>query len=835
MRRAMFTTSVLALSLAFSQGIALPATSQDANPVEGLSRQDGLVGVYADAEKGRILIELDAPGPDGVIGDYIYTEYLRSGLGSNPVGLDRSQGGGSQLIRFRRLGESIVIEAMNTRYIASADNPLEKQAVRDSFATSILWAGKIAGRGDGDSVIVDLSSFLTRDSHGVARRLDRAGQGKFQLAKDRSFVDVGATLVFPDNIELEAILTFSSSAPGSEIRATTPDAGSVTLRTHHSFVRLPDDGYQIRWADQRTAAIGRPVQDYSAGLAEPLLRHMASRHRLERVDPSAESGPVKEPIVYYVDSGAPEPVKSALVEGAGWWAEAYEAAGFEGGYRVEVLPDGAHPLDIRYNIINWVHRQTRGWSYGGSVSDPRTGEILKGNVLLGSLRVRQDRMILEGLVGVAQSGSGGDNDPIQVALSRIRQLSAHEVGHTLGFAHNMSASSYGRASVMDYPAPLIGITDDGRLDLSGAYDVGIGDWDKFTVQWLYSEFAPGTNEPAALNSMVDEALGAGMIYISDGDSRALGTPDPRGALWDNGSDAVDELRRTMRIRAIALDDFGLGNIREGAPLSDLRAVLVPIYLFHRYQAEAAVKALGGMHFGYGLKGDSIPVATPLPAEYQLQALEALLDTIEPAALDLSDDILRLLTPQHRDQGDLSRELFTSNAGAIFDLMAAVDAAAGMTIGNLLLHPARATRLVERHRSDPSMPGLEDVLGRMADRIFDAPSGGRQAEIGRVVQARYVAELIRLAADPATPHLVRLRVDGHLRGLDDDLRGGWFSSDEGVGADHRRALRARIVAHLSRASEPVDPAATITASPPGSPIGNGSAETCWHCDTGWPQK
>ncbi|MEC9373587.1 MAG: zinc-dependent metalloprotease, partial [Planctomycetota bacterium] len=561
-----------------------------AEKVEGMRRLEGMLTLHLDDEKGAVWLETPrAEGERGVIGRYLYVEGLLTGLGSNPVGLDRGQLGETRVVALRRVGGRILVEEENLRFRAESENDDEREAVRQSFATSVLWAGEIEALSDDGRALVDFTSFIVRDAHDSAGALRRSGQGEFSLDAKRSAVEMDACLAFPENVELEAALTFSSRSPGGLVRQTAPSGDSVTLVQHHSLLKLPDDGYRTRAFDPRISSFAVEFLEYAAGLDEPIEKRFIVRHRLEKVTPGAAPSRVKEPIVYYVDRGAPEPVRSALVEGASWWAEAFEGAGFIDAYRVEVAPEGMHPLDARYNFIQWVHRSTRGWSYGGGVVDPRTGEMIKGHVSLGSLRVRQDRLIFEGLLGVEETGTGSAEDPIQLSLARIRQLSAHEVGHTLGFAHNFTASAYGgRASVMDYPAPLVRVRGDG-LDVSDAYGVGMGSWDLHAARYAYAEFDAGADEAAELERIVREGLREGLLFISDSDARPLGGAHPKAHLWDNFDDAVTGLENALAVRRIAMDRFGEGNLPDGSALALLQEVFAPVYFHHRYQVEAAVK------------------------------------------------------------------------------------------------------------------------------------------------------------------------------------------------------------------------------------------------------
>ncbi|HEY2737144.1 MAG TPA: zinc-dependent metalloprotease, partial [Thermoanaerobaculia bacterium] len=615
----------------------------------GLEKRPGLLDTYFDRKTGKVWLLLPAAGPNGdktgVVGSYIYSEGILTGVGSNPVGLDRGQIGDTRLVTLRRVGGRLLVEEPNLRFRALSQDPAELTAVRESFATSVLWAGEVVETEPKGHEAVDFTSFLVRDAHNVAARLKQAGQGNWSFDPGRSAVDFANSLSFPENLEFEAVLTYQSQEPGELIRETAPSAEAVTLVQHLSFLRLPDGGYHPRAFDPRAGSFPVEFLNYAASLSEPIETKWIARHRLEKIDPKAERSRVKNPLVYYIDPGAPEPVRSALMEGVSWWKEAFDKAGFIDAFRVELLPPGANPMDARYNIVQWVHRSTRGWSYGGGITDPRTGEMLQGHVTLGSLRIRQDRLIFEGLAGADKTGSGAPDDPIQISLSRIRQLAAHEVGHSLGLSHNFAASTYGRASVMDYPAPQVDITPQGDLDFSHAYAKGLGAWDLFAIKWAYTEFPPGTDEKAALDGMLRDAIAHGLIFLTDQDARPPGAANPKAVLWDNGSDPVESLRHEMEVRRIGLARFGEHNIAPGQPLALLQEVLVPLYLHHRYQLDAALKMVGGLDYSYALRGDGQPPARPVDGDRQRAALAAVLDTITPAALDLPDPVIALLLPR----------------------------------------------------------------------------------------------------------------------------------------------------------------------------------------------
>lgn len=791
--------------------------------VKGLDKKEGLGTLYVDHGKARVLLELDGGSHESHLGRYIYAAYLTAGLGSNPMGLDRSLPTGSRMLHFRRAGNRVMAVVENMRFRASADNPTEQRAVENSFAQSIIWSTDIVAEDvEAGTVLIDISEFLTRDMVGVSARLSSRGQGSFKLDKKRSYVDTKEVHSFPINMEFDAYVTFSGSKPGPEVRATTPVPQAVTLIAHTSLMKLPEAGYEVRQDDERAGLISSTHIDMSAPLTgDTVVRH-ARRFRLQK----GADGKVINPIIFYIDNGAPEPIRGALLEGARWWATAFEKAGFPGGYRAEILPEGVHPLDARYNVVNWVHRATRGWSYGAAIDDPRTGEILRGVVLLGSLRVRQDIKIFEALAGAGKTGTGAADDPVELALARIRQLSAHEIGHSLGFAHNMAASTYGdRASVMDYPAPDVRLDEAGEMDFSHAYGVGVGAWDDWTVKFLYGDY--DGEDAVAQAQLVAEADAAGLLYVSDRDSRSVGTGHAQGALWDTGSDAVESLKNAMAVRRKALDAFGSTNLRQGEPYKALQTKFVPLYLYHRYQLQAAAKWIGGYDFVYRNQGDNRAEPTPVTWPKQMMALNGLLDTLAPGALNLSDEVLRQLMPLGSANGDpqFGREVFDANGRPMFDHTGAAAVAADLTL-TALLHPQRLLRLYEQGLRERDHTGLSGVLSRTVNKLVKIPRGesDKHTALRMIVVDRLVEKLIALTERPGLSIAVRSQVRDALANVR-ALVGQYDKSD----ASFARALRVRIDDAAARARTPAVKPPVAPDVPPGSPIGAGAAESCWHCE------
>ena len=505
---------------------------------KSMEKMAGYFNIYWDTKQGKLWLEIDKWGAE-----FLYQSSMPAGIGSNDIGLDRGQLGGTHLVRFERSGPKVLLVQSNLEYRAISNDADERRAVRDSFAESALWGFTVAAE-EGERALVDATDFFLRDAHGVPETLRRTKQGSYHLDASRCALYLPRTKNFPLNTEVEATLTFAGDEPGQWVRQVTPQPDAITVREHHSLVQLPPAGYKPRAYDPRSSFHGISYMDYATPISEPIVKRFAARHRLEKKDPNAAASEAVRPIVYYLDRGAPEPIRSALLEGARWWAQAFEAAGFKNAFRVELMPEGADPMDLRYNVIQWIHRATRGWSYGAGVIDPRTGEIIKGHVSLGSLRVRQDYLIAEGLLAPYESGKAlpaGQDRAQQMALARLRQLAAHEVGHTLGLMHNYSASTVNRSSVMDYPPPVAKLGAGGVPDVSDAYATGIGEWDKVSIAWGYSEFAPGTDEHAALNKILSDGYGRGLRYLTDQDARPASSSSSVAHLWDSGGNAVDEL------------------------------------------------------------------------------------------------------------------------------------------------------------------------------------------------------------------------------------------------------------------------------------------------------
>jgi hypothetical protein len=782
--------------------------------LENFELMEGFIDLYWDSQKGRLLLRIESFDEP-----FLYQSSLARGVGSNDLGLDRGQLGSGNIVQFERSGSKVLLVANNLRYRAASDDVDERRAVEESFARSVLWGFELL-EDDGAAVVVDATDFFLRDAHHIATTLAEAGEGNYEADATRSAIYLPRTRAFPDNSEIEAVVTLRGKPAGEFLRTVVPDPTLVTVHMHHSFIRLPDPGYEPLPYDPRAGLIGLSYGssgffDYASGISDPLSVAFARRHRLAKVDPSAETSEALEPIVYYVDRGAPEPIRTALLEGGRWWNQAFEAAGYTNAFRVELMPEGVDPMDVRYNVIQWVHRSTRGWSYGASIVDPRTGEILKGHVTLGSLRVRQDYMIAEGLLAPYADDAGTGDDPmLEMALARIRQLSAHEIGHTLGIEHNFAASTQGRASVMDYPFPLVRIAGDGGLDLSDAYTSEIGAWDKRVVLYGYQDFAEGVNDPEARMAILNETVASGLKYVNDQDARAIGSAHPDGNLWDNGEDAIAELEHLMRVREHALANFSEKNIRPGRPLATLEEVLVPVFLLHRYQVEAVGKLIGGQAFTYALRGDGQHPGRPVEPERQRAAIAALIGTIAPTVLRVPENAAILI--QARPPGfPRTRETFPSATGGTFDPLGPADSAVALTL-DVVLEPARAARMNVLHAENPEQPAFDELLNALMQASWRAPRrAGVEGAIQRRMNIQVLERLMLLAGNRAAGDDVQAQAFDRVNQLD-----GWLSRQASSDDGEWRAHYAHARWQIERLREDPSSLAQIVPvePPPGSPIG-----------------
>jgi hypothetical protein len=798
----------------------------------------GFLPLDWDATTGKLYLEIPHLNTD-----LLYTNSLPYGTGSNDLGLDRGQVSEGRILHFERSGPKVLLVQPNQDFRTSSTDPAEQLAVTQSFPESILFGFTVAAEDPTGAVLVDATDFFLRDAHRVTETLESLKQGAYKVDPTRSTIALDDTKAFPRNTEVEAILTFTTDAPpqGKFVRDVTPDPHAMTLRERHSFIELPPSGFTPRAFNPRAGYFPASFRDYTTPLGESLDKRFIIRHRLIKKDPNCVTAcePIA-PIQYYVDRGAPEPIRTALLEGARWWDQAFQAAGWAPNtFRVDILPADADPMDVRYNIIQWVHRYTRGWSYGEAVTDPRTGEIIKGNVTLGSLRGRQDYLIAEALLSPYETTDpttslssrpkrsaverpaaepATTTDPmLQMVLARIRQLAAHETGHTLGLAHNFAASSVSQSdSVMDYPHPYITLDTNGHPDLSHAYATNIGAWDKVSIDYGYREFPPSANIPEALNKILTAADHAGQLFITDEDARPFGSAHPHAHLWDNGPDPAAELNRVLTIRTAALKNFGENAIKPGTPMSQLEDTLVPLYLFHRYQTEAAIKEIGGLDYRYNLRGDGQPNPEIVPPADQKKALDAVLKTLTPETLTLPESLLKILPPTPPGY-PRTQESFPSETGLTFDPIAAAESAADLTL-QVLLDPARASRLIQYHMRVPASPSLRSVLEAISTTVSERPEAGHSmsSEVERAVEFRSLEAMLSLAVNPEASTQARAIARSHI----DDLLKQWTSAPpltDTAEAIHRAALINRIQ-DFNRDPEKFIPAKPIPA-PPGMPIGD----------------
>ena len=772
---------------------------------KGLKKMDGFLPYYVDVQNGKLWLEIDK-----IDTELLYVMSLPAGLGSNDIGLDRGLLGGGRIVKFSKVGKKVLLVEPNYAYRAVSPSARERIAVEQSFAQSTIW-GFSAEAETGNTVLIDATDFLTRDAMQAANRIKRMQQGSYALDKTRSALYLPTCKNFPQNTELEASITLvnSDGTTGNYIQAVAPSPEAITMRMHHSFVQLPDDNYKPRKFDPRSSFNNTSYYNYSSSVSLPIEEYVINRHRLSKKNPSAAlSEPVK-PIVYYLDNGTPEPIRSALLKGASWWNQAFEAAGYKDAFIVKVLPDSCDPMDIRYNMINWVHRSTRGWSYGASVVDPRTGEIIKGQVSLGSLRVRQDYMIAQGLLSPFDGKQMKEDPMLKMSIERLEQLSAHEVGHTLGLMHNYSASVVDRSSVMDYPHPVVSINKKGEINLAGAYDNKIGDWDKVAITWGYADLSNSKNEEAELNKMLSDAAKRGLKFISDRDARAPGGMHPEAHLWDNGTDIVSELQRMNKVRAKALEQFGMKSIATGTPMAMLEDVLVPVYFHHRYQLEAVTKLVGGLNYTYALKGDGQMITAPVSKEDQSKAMQAILECMDPSFLKLPSSIASLIPPRPAGY-EFNRELFKKKTGLSFDQLSPAEAAADMPL-SFLFHPERISRLVQQEYTGNY--GYKQMVDLLIESTYKAK---RRSGIEAAIQLQNEQLLLTYLLSSSVDEKLSFPAKASVISSINELK-TWVESAQKTSDDAMYKAHLGLVVERMKSPEKAKPTLHAIA-PPGAPIG-----------------
>lgn len=780
-------------------------TAQSFTKTKNFKSYNGYFNFYYDTSEDKIYLEVDKLNKE-----FLYVEALSAGVGSNDIGLDRGQLGQRVVVKFMKAGTKLLLVQPNLKYRAITNNIEEKKSVKEAFTQSVLFGFDIKEQQKG-KYLIDISNFLLRDAHGVSKKLQQTKQGNYQLDLSKSALYLERTKAFPKNVEFEAILTFKGEAKGNYIKSVSPNSSLVTVRQHHSFIKLPDNNYKKRIFNPRSGANSISYLDYASSIESPIKKRYIVRHRLEKKDPEAAISEAKEPIIYYLDRGTPEPVRSALLEGGRWWNEAFEAIGYKNAFQFKMLPKGADPLDIRYNVVQWVHRSTRGWSYGASIVDPRTGEILKGHVSLGSLRIRQDYLIAQALLG-ATDEAGANNPLLQMALARIRQLSVHEIGHTLGFTHNFASSYNNRASVMDYPHPYVKLTN-GEIDLTNAYKTGIGAWDKVSVAYSYQDFPDKVNEKMELNKTIQHAIDKGMLFISDSDARAKGGAHIYAHLWDNGTNAAKELDRVLKVRAKAIGDFSAKNIKEGEPYSVLEDVFVPLYFFHRYQVEAVSKMIGGMEYSYAVKGDGQLIVKLVNPKQEKEALNSILRAISVKTLKIPLRLTALFPPRAFSY-KRSRESFKSKNGVAFDALNAASTATEMVM-QLLFHPERASRMVQQKAFSENQLGLDELIDTIVNSTFKVKYGNRyDNEIQQSINNVVLQELLKLASNKKASFQVKSIALFKINQLKNWLEN---NKSEKLNAMYRSGYVAIIDNYLKNPTQfVVDKSPKI---PDGSPIGS----------------
>ncbi|TVP76803.1 MAG: DUF5117 domain-containing protein [Gemmatimonadales bacterium] len=752
---------------------------------EAQAQEAPFLPLVVDQDENQVLMEIPADRMDQ---DFLYMNTLATGLGQTSPLLDRGQVGMQAVVRLERRGQRVLMVRDNWGVRAPGTDPLQEQAVAESFPRSVVASFPIREE-EGGQLVVDATSFFYSDVFGVGARLP----GNYSIDRSRSWIDEDGSGNFPLNSELRVVLTYTAGSGAGPVNQVSPDGSAPVFEQHHSLVALPeDDGFRPRAFDPRAGLFGTSFLDFSQGIDGTYRNAYTNRWRLIPSDPEAYARgelvePV-EPIVFYMDPAIPEPYRTAFMEGGLWWNGIFEAAGFRDAFRLEELPEGANPLDARYNVIYWVHRRDPGPSVGPSFRDPRTGEILKTVVRMDSHRSLVDYNIWRGFIPAAGGADQLNMSAEDFTMIRRRQHTAHEIGHTLGLAHNFISASQGRASVMDYPAPLVSLDAQGNLDLSDSYRDEGGAWDSLSVRYAYTWFETEEEEAEGLARIMEDGLDEGLRFITGGHAGQAGSI-PAATQWIEGATMMEATERTMAVRELLVDRFDETAIEPGEPMSMLNMRFAHVYLHHRYALEGLVKYVGGMEFSYALRGDGQVPAQPIPAAEQRRALTMVLGALEPEQLRIPDRVNDLIPPQPYGSDGSERWIGTA-AGTAFDPISLAGGLATEIVSNLL-HPQRAHRLAIFHSRDADMPSLHEVLETLVEFAWAGPASPAPGDraLQRVVERVVLDQVMDLASDGRATPEVRAAAAHHVTAMGDllDGREGTTPEDRAHVATARRDI------------------------------------------------
>lgn len=754
-------------------------------------------------EGGRLLLGIrrfDTP--------FMMRASLAAGFGSSGLRLDRGAPGKVRIAEFRREGDRVVLLLRNKHFLATGDDDAVL-AGTESFARSLLWSARPEEEAGGET-LVDAGDLAAADHHGIGEALLAAGEGSYAVDQARSFPLPARSRGGEDGAWLAAVLTLAGPGQGEAVRTIAPAPESLTFVQYLHLVPLPAPLMPARRYHPGSGGYGIGHFDHGQPAAAGTDVRVQPRFRLE---PTA-NGEVRKPVVFYVDPAIPEPVRSAVVEGGNWWRAGFAAIGLPGAYRVEVLPDGADRHDPGLNVVWWVHRAGRGWSRGAGLTDPRTGEIVTGRVLLGSQRVEQLTALAEALLApYGQPDQAARLRAVEeFTLSRMRHLAAHEIGHALGFMHNYASTLHAKPSVMDYPHPRLAVGPDGEIDVSRAYSRGLGPWDLFLVEHAYRPF-PAGEEEELLAGLRRRAMDEGLAYVTDADGHSPDAAHPDGVPWTMPGDALTGLDDVLEVRRVALSRFSAAVLPPGRQAGDLEERLALLYLLHRHQVTAVARLIGGARYAYAQAGDGNAGTRPVAGADQQAALARLSELLKAEHLALPAAVLDTLTPPAIRYGRTS-EYLDSGAGLVFDPLSAAEAGAALVAGQVL-GPARLNRAAWQHAVDASVPAVPEIIDALLDVTWRrphepaaaVPGGAAVQRAANWVLLRYLLEALQGNALHAQ---VRADVRQALRAL-----ARWLRLPGPGNRGDREEAAALIDGYLA------DPAGTrldpLPRLPPGAPL------------------